>query len=327
MREDSKVIKGIANSNIALLKYWGKSDVMKNIPDMPSISINLANLNSYVELKTDVTKQLILNDQPIDNHTYARWNRVCKAIGSKELNQIELGINANNNFPTSAGLASSASGMAAMTVALNQYYGLNLTLSEMSRVASKGSASAARSIHGGFVETVISKGQSPDMHAEQLVDENYWKLSILICVTDSSAKKISSSEGMQLSKKTSELYDSWVRLSKNIISDGRQALLAKDFEKLSFYTELSCMCMHAVMMTTRPELFYWNPTTLHIINLAKELRKKGIPVTFTIDAGPQVKLITEPAFTKSIEHALNEIDGIEKVIESSIGEGAYCESV
>ena len=169
------------------------------------------------------------------------------------------------------------------------------------------------------------KWESPDgsdSHAIPLADENYWPLRILIAITTEEEKPFSSTSGMENSAATSVFYDSWVQSSDDDLVEMRMAIQNRDFQKLGELSEYSCMKMHSVMMSSAPALIYWNGTTLNIMHLVRELRRTGIPVFFTIDAGPQVKLITLPDYEKQIREHLSSVNGIKRIISSGLGSEA-----
>jgi len=312
-----------ANANFALLKYWGKHDSYKNIPEMPSISLTVSDLTSTVTIGAhSKEREYYLNEKKIDKSTNDKWQKVITQFSNVSSVNKNIFINADNNFLTASGLASSASGIAALTGALNKYFKTDFDHQDLSRIARIGSASAARSIYGGFVELRNQKsGDYIDSYAKQIASVNHWPLSVLVCLTSHRKKKISSTDGMMKSKETSIIYDDWVDLSNKIIDEGRQAILNRDFLKLAELSELSCLFMHAVMMTTIPSLVYWNKKTIECIECIKELRGLGVPIFYTVDAGPHVKAICEPAYSDIALSALSSVIGDENILMSSVGEG------
>jgi diphosphomevalonate decarboxylase len=320
---NSKSITVKANANFALLKYWGKLERESNIPEMPSISITISSLTSSVEIKhSDLESLYYLNNKIVDRSTKDKWLKVISQFSDQSSDHEKIIINASNDFQTSSGLASSASGIAALTGALAHYFDSKHNLEDLSRVARMGSASAARSIYGGFVELVIqSSGKRLDGYAKQIVNQDYWPLTVLVCITSYKKKKISSTDGMSLSRESSVIYDDWVRFSNAIIDEGREAIIRKDFIKLADLAELSCLFMHAVMMTTMPSLVYWNKKTIECIECIRELRGMGVPVFFTVDAGPHVKVICEPVYTDIVMGALSSIIAEDSILVGTIGRG------
>ncbi|MBN1406742.1 MAG: diphosphomevalonate decarboxylase [Calditrichaceae bacterium] len=313
----------IAHSNIALVKYWGKRNGALNLPAVGSISITLDALSTTtnVEFVPGLNKdQLFLNDIQVEGKEQIRvqnfMNLVRRESGIKNYTVIKSG----NNFPTAAGLASSASAFAALALAGTTAAGLKVTKKDLTILARIGSGSAARSIFGGFVE--MHKGiykNGSDAFAEPLADENYWDLRVLIAVTSESKKKIGSTDGMTQSKKTSPYYRNWIAASPKDLSGMRAAIKQKNFTKLGEISEFSCLKMHALALATTPALIYWNGTTVDGMHLIRELRGKGSEVYFTIDAGPQLKAICQAKDEHKIKRELEALPGVVRVISTKIG--------
>jgi diphosphomevalonate decarboxylase len=317
----------IAHSNIALIKYWGKSNDKLNIPAVDSISITLKELSTKTSVRfSENLKQdtLILNNCPADEKQRIRVNRFLNLIREKNKLNLPVEINSENNFPTGAGLASSASGFAALAFAASKAAGLNLNPFELSELARKGSGSAARSIFGGFVH--MHRGNEKngtDAVAEQLFDESYWDLRLLVLITSTEEKEIGSTKGMNLTLKTSPYYKNWIQSSTDDVSDIKDAILKKDFEKLGELSEFSCLKMHALAMSSKPGIIYWNENTVKIINTVRALRKSGLGIFFTIDAGPQVKVLCLPSDVENVIHEFENMGGIKQIIHTEIGPSAY----
>ena len=316
----------LAHANIALVKYWGKRDAVLNLPAVGSISMTLKDLHTrtHVEFVPDLPgDRLILNGQDAADREVKRVSQFLDLI--RRLAGIEHSalVESINNFPTGAGLASSASGFAALALAAATATNLSLTGEELSRLARQGSGSAARSIYGGFVE--MRKGEKPDGSdavAVQLYDENYWPLEMIILITSGAAKDISSTRGMNLTASTSPYYSSWVQSSEDDLSAMRKALAAKDFEQVGEISEYSCLKMHGLAMSARPGLLYWNGLTVELIHEVRELRKKGMPAYFTIDAGPQVKVLTLPEYAGVLTNHFLSHKGIQSIIHTGVGPSA-----
>jgi len=318
-----KKITARAHSNIALIKYWGKKDVALNIPAVGSISLALAGLST--ETSVSVLQDLsadsfLLNGRPASPKDIQRLalflDRVRNLAGLDTFFRVE----SINNFPTSAGLASSASGFAALALAATVAAGMDLNTSELSELARLGSGSAARSIFGGYVE--MSTGTRTDGHdaiAKMLYPAEYWDLSVLIVVTSEKKKKVGSTDGMELSRSTSPYYSSWITSSLDDIKEMRRCLAEKDFEKLADLSEYNCLKMHAMAMASQPGLLYWNGTTITLMHTVRALRQKGFPVFFTVDAGPQVKVICPSFDMQRIQNELDKIPNVSRIITSAIG--------
>ncbi len=312
-----------AHSNIALVKYWGKRNTQLNLPSVGSISITLENLHTTttIEFKENLkSDELFLNGFPANEHESKRVRSFMNLLRNRSGNKIFSEIASHNNFPTSAGLASSASAFAALSLAGTNGFDLQLSKKELSELARQGSGSAARSIYGGFVE--MKKGSRPDGSdaiATQLAPKEYWDLRLLIAITSESKKETGSTDGMKLSEKTSPYYQNWVKSSALDIEEMRSAIYNKDFQKLGELAEFSCLKMHGLAMSSRPGLLYWNGTTIEVIQAIKELKRRGTAVYFTIDAGPQVKAICLPKDIIQIQKELEQIPGVKKIIETPLG--------
>jgi len=322
-----KKTTAIAHSNIALIKYWGKSNQKLNIPAVDSISITLKELYTRTSLsfsKKLENDTLILDKKPANEKQRKRISYLLDLIRYKKKIDFPVEVISENNFPTGAGLASSASGFAALAIAASHAAGLNLTPFELSELARQGSGSAARSIFGGFVHMHRGDDKSGmDAVAEQLYDENYWDLRLVILVTSTKEKEIGSTEGMNLTAKTSPYYIRWVQSTAGDIGEMKNAIVKKDFEKVGELSELSCLKMHALAMSANPGIIYWNEHTVKIINEIRALRKKGLGVFFTIDAGPQVKVLCLPSDVNKVQNEFKNMAGIKQTISTSIGPSAY----
>jgi diphosphomevalonate decarboxylase len=313
----------IANSNIAFVKYWGKKDARFFIPTRTSISMTISGLKTHttVEFSKDFKEDLIIIDGIVAKKKEAEnVVRFLEIIRNLAKVKLKAKVVSKNNFPKSAGLASSASGFAALTIAATEALGLELDKRQLSILSRLGSGSSCRSIYGGYVKWVAGNS-SNNSYAYQLYDENYWDLRDLIVIVGSEEKKISSREGMEISKKTSPIYTNFVKIGERNVKMVENWLKEKKFENLGKIIELESFLLHAVMMTSNPPLMYWLPETIKIIQEVKRLREEGIEAYHTIDAGPNVHIITLPEYRKEIEERLKEKGKI-GVIHSKVGKDA-----
>ena len=314
-----------ARANIALVKYWGKADDGPlNIPAVGSVSITLDALWSETEVHFDgslAADELSLNGQ----HRPEQLDRVRRCL---DLLRARAGLEhaarivSRNNFPTGAGLASSASGYAALTAAAARAMNLTMTTRELSIVARQGSGSAARSIFGGFVEMhagTLEDGS--DSYAEPLMPAAAWPLELVVAVTTREEKQVSSRAGMARSAATSPYYPAWVASSTADLEQGRAAILNRDFESLADVAERNCLGMHGAAMAARPPLIYWNAATIACLETVRELRRAAVPVFFTIDAGPQLKAVCAPGASATVRNALSGVPGVVDLLESGLGPG------
>lgn len=317
----------IAHSNIALIKYWGKRDVELNLPAVGSISLTLKSLST--ETQIEFSEQFgedifILNDKSIKGRQLARISNFLDLFRKLGSTDLPAKVTSVNNFPTSAGLASSASGFAALTLAASDALSLDVSPRELSILARRGSGSAARSIFGGVVQ--MHRGErddGEDAFAEQLYREDYWDVRLLILVTSKQQKPIGSTEGMQLTAQTSPFYQRWVSSSEFDLEAIQRALADRDFETFGEISEFSCLKMHGLALSANPGLLYWNATTVELIHEIRRLRHNGIPVYFTIDAGPQVKILCLPEQVDSLTSHFRSFPGVQSIISTELGPGAH----
>lgn len=317
--------KARAHANIALVKYWGKRQLKLNLPDVGSISLTLEGLTTETTVHFDLRlthDRLILNgeERPEDSK---RVSEFLAGIRKTAGLSCFATVTSTNNFPTGAGLASSASGFAALALAATRAAGMDLEDAELSALARQGSASAARSIFGGFVE--MSRGKKingEDCNAYQLAEREHWPLKVVVGITSKARKSVGSTEGMLSSAKTSPFYKSWVDTHPADLSSMRDAIAEKDFGRLAEITESSCLKMHSVMMSTRPSLIFWNGVTVELMHVLTALRKEGVGVCYTMDAGPQVKAICLPEHASRVEDAMRSVAGVEDILATGMGIGA-----
>ncbi|WP_199182497.1 diphosphomevalonate decarboxylase [Cryobacterium sp. Y11] len=313
-----------AHSNIALVKYWGKNDAVLNTPAVGSISITLDALytDTRVTFRSGLTSdELQLNGCRENADTVTR---VLDLVRNASATTLFAAVESANNFPTGAGLASSASGFAALALAATAAAGLTLTQRELSILARHGSGSAARSIFGGFAKMHAgTAADGSDSYAEQLLAGGDWPLTIVIAITEHGAKSINSTVGMGSSAASSPFYPAWLATAPGDLTDLAAAIAARDFERLGELAEYNCLKLHALMLTTRPALIYWNAATVATMHAVRDLRASGVPAYFTIDAGPQVKVLCLPADSAKVHAALLNVSGVLEVRHSALGPDAY----
>ncbi len=320
----------VAHANIALIKYWGKRNETLNLPAAGSISLTLDALKTETTVRyeeTLQTDQFELNGNLLAGNSVLRISNFLDiAYGSN--NRPKAAVQSANNFPTSAGLASSASGFAALALAAAKAAGQERSKKELSRLARRGSGSAARSIFGGFAEMICgSKSNGEEDYAAGLFDENHWDVRMLIAVTSTQEKAVGSTQGMKRSAKTSPFYESWLQNQSYDLDEMRNAVKEKDFEKMGELAEHNCFKMHSLALSAEPPLLYWNETTVKIIHLIQNMRKAGTPVYLTVDAGPQVKIICLPDVINEVKQALQTVGGINEILECKPGPGASIKSL
>lgn len=313
-----------AHPNIALIKYWGKRDDALNLPAAGSLSITLDTLRTRTRVSFSDTAgadTVVLNGTPVgDVDPFTSFVDLFRARAGVAHRVM---IESDNNFPTAAGLASSASGFAALARACDAALGGLFSEPELSVLARRGSGSAARSIFGGFV--VMDEGNEADgsdAHARPLLEADAWPLQVVVAVTSRQAKSDSSRDGMTASRDTSPFYADWVATTRRDLGEAIGVVEARDFGRLAELSEYSCLKMHATMLATRPGLVYWNGTTVDLIHRVRELRDRGLGVFFTIDAGPQLKAICLPEDADTVAAELAQVPGVLEVLRTGLGPGA-----
>jgi diphosphomevalonate decarboxylase len=313
----------VAQPNIALIKYWGKQNVAGNVPAVGSLSITLDSLETRMTVDFDDgidADSLLLNGEPAERMLPRVSKSLDNLLGSDRSPAV---IESSCNFPIAAGLASSASSFAALVVAASQAAGLQKDRLSLARVAGQASGSAARSLYGGFVELqLIEEKQVPDIAVASILEGSEWPMQVIVAITAKGEKPISSGDAMNLSSKTSPFYASWLAHQDHDLEVARLAVADRDFSALAAISEHNCLKMHSVMWASRPPVVYWNKATLACMETVRQLQADGVPVFFTIDAGPQVKAVCLPEVAERVKKAMQETDGVIDTMESSLGGGA-----
>jgi len=312
-----------AHTNIALVKYWGKKDQDLIIPQTDSLSLTLNEFYTTTTVNFDnhLTSDLVAIDQHILSKKEAQ--KVAHVLDIvRQLSGIKsfAWVDSINHVPTAAGLASSASAFAALAGAASVAAGLNLSSRDLSRLARRGSGSATRSIYGGLVEW--QKGTDDDSSFAQPVLENVdFPIEMLAVLVDTKKKKVSSRSGMQSSVETSPYYDAWRQVVANDMVAIKQAIKAKDIDQIGHIAEENALRMHALTFSADPGFTYFNGETLTIIKAVEDLRNQGVNCYYTMDAGPNVKVIYDRGNRNKIVEELSNIVGPERLVVSQPGPG------
>ncbi len=310
----------IAHPNIAFVKYWGNDNQELRIPSNGSLSMNLGALFTRTSVTFDEslqTDQLILHGESDIGAALQRVSDFLDIVRKLSSTNSFARVESENNFPMGTGIASSASAFAALSLATSNAAGLNLEEKDLSRLARRGSGSACRSIPGGFVEW--KKGsKDEDSFAQSIALPEHWDLVDYVAIVSQEHKATGSVEGHSIAK-TSPLQAARIKQVPSHLQRCREAILRRDFESFAEITEHDSNMMHAVMMTSDPSLIYWLPPTLTIMGAVREWRKSGLPVCYTIDAGPNVHVICEAAYQEKVGSLLNEIPGVNQVMRSDPG--------
>lgn len=311
----------IAHPNIAFIKYWGNRDANLRLPENGSISMNLQELTTRTQVTFDPNLPQDIFDLnghrqsgPASQRVIAHLNlmRGLRGVG------IKAYVKSESNFPEGAGIASSASAFAALTMAGIRALGIELHERDLTRLARRGSGSACRSIPSGFVEWYRGSNDV-DSYAVSIAPPDHWDLTDHIIVIDEKHKTVGSTEGHDLAK-TSALQPARILDADKRIERCRESIQNRDFDLLAETIEMDCNMMHAVMMTSTPPLFYWTPVTLEIMRAVRSWRKTGIPVAYTIDAGPNVHVICESEVADVVKEKLAKCSGIKEILTTHPGD-------
>ncbi len=312
--------KAVAHSNIALAKYWGKADAVRNLTAVPSLSLTLAELRTVTSVRFELdlpADELVLAGEPVTGRPLLRVTKLLDSVRAQVGITTRARVESVNDFPTAAGLASSASGFAALAMAAVRAAGLEASLPEVSALARAASASAARSVYGGYV-SLGARAES----AERVLDAAEFPLEMLVAVTVSGEKETASTDGMGHTQDTSPYYAAWVDAAPRVYEEVRTALLDKDLAALGPAVEHSALAMHASMMAARPALIYFAPATLRVMEHVRAFRKRGGRAYFTMDAGPHVKVLVEPFAAAELQAELGQIEGVTRVLRTAAGPDA-----
>ena len=321
-------------SNIAFIKYWGARDLRRVIPENPSLSMTLRRCTSRCTVEHVQTGQdhevrwrrgggLETAPPAFADRVRAHLDRLrdWSGCGGRFLVATE------NSFPSAAGLASSASGFSALTLAVLAALGRDeppAVRSDLSRLS--GSGSAARSVLGGYVRWPVApasgdgSGGEPASHAVQVAPAEHWDLRDVIAVVESGAKEVSSLDGHRRAR-TSPYFATRLSQLPGRLEAVSQAVAARDLATLGPVIEAEAIDLHCVAMTSEPAIFYWKPATLEVLEAVRELRRRGIGAWSTMDAGANVHVICEPRSEDAVAEHLGRLACVEQVIRDGVGSG------
>ena len=266
--------------NIALIKYWGKADPVNVLPTTTSISLTLTDLFSETTIEPASVFSFILNGVELSPQERQRVQKILNFFPHEPIK-----ITSVNSFPTAAGLASSASGAAALSVALNHYFKRDVSFDELVKMTRLGSGSAVRSLVDGFAVWHQAG------HVEQL-DNPFSDLRMVVCVVSDQKKVISSREAMKVTQATAPNYAQWVRASQDDYRAMRHAILNAQLNEVGVIMERNSERLHAIMKESQPSIVYQTEVSHTLLSLAQTMRTNGIFAYATMDAGPNVKLLT-----------------------------------
>ncbi len=312
----SRSATAIAHPNIALSKYWGKRAGEGNVPAVPSLSVTLAGLATTTRVTFDdalASDVLVLNGTETTGTALARAVELLDRVRTAAASHARARIVSTNDFPTASGLASSASGFAALALAATRAAGLDWSAERVADLARRSSASAARSLFGGFVELdgEIARQVAPPRHVD---------LRVLVCVTTEAPKSVSSRDGMGVTASTSPYYAAWLETAPRLHGELRAALVAGNLETVCELAERSALAMHASAFAAG--VVYVSGATLDTLVAVRALRSEGVAAYATMDAGPHLKCLVHVRDAERVRQRLARVPGVLRILEAAPGEGA-----
>ena len=311
-----------AHPNIALIKYWGNLDSDLNLPLNGSISMIMggASTTTTIEFSKEHGDEVVLNGERLEGEAKDRVGAFVSMIRRRAGCELGFRVVSENDFPAAAGLASSAGGFAALTVAACDALGLKPGERELSILARRGSGSACRSIPSGFVEWHCAENDEGSW-AETLAPAGHLDMRDIVAVTDTAKKAVPSKSGHGAAA-GSPFMEARLAEVKKSLKHMRAAVLAKDFKAIGRIAEQDCLSMHAVAMTGTPPVTYWSPSTIRVMNAVLRWRAGGLACWFTIDAGPNVHVLCMAGDEKEVISRLNDLDDVKQTIVTRPAAGA-----
>lgn len=296
-----------ANTNIALIKYWGKVDESLTIPATSSLSLTLDDTWTTTTVSfdggSDGEDAVTINGSSPGGTQLSRVTRFLDLVRELSGQTARASVTSSSTVPLAAGLASSAAGFAALAAAASRAAGLHLDDRSLSRLARRGSGSATRSIFGDLV--LWNAGVDDDTSYAEPV-ESALDLAMVVAVVSDRRKTISSRKAMRETMSASPLYPAWVEASREDLRTALAAVRSGDLPALGEVVEANALGMHATMIASRPGIMYWMPQTVEALHAIRDMRGEGLPVWATIDAGPNVKALTQAGSAEQIADALRE---------------------
>lgn len=313
----------IAHTNIALVKYWGKKDQQLIIPQTDSLSLTLDEFYTKTTVRFDPQlpqDQVKVDGQELGRAAAKKVTHLLDLVRQRSGQSAFAVVDSTNHVPTAAGLASSASAFAALAGAASTAAGLKLSRRDLSRLARRGSGSATRSIYGGLVEW--RKGtDDASSFARPIMEEVDFPIEMLAVLVNTNKKKVSSRSGMQSSVATSPYYPAWQEIVAKDMVAMKQAITAKDIDQIGHLAEENALRMHALTLSADPGFTYFDAETLTMMRAVKDLRSEGINCYYTMDAGPNVKVIYDRVHREKIIARLSHLIGRDRLVVSKPGPG------
>lgn len=316
--------KARAYTNIALIKYWGKKDEELILPMNNSLSLTLDAFYTETTVSFDPALQadtFLLDGQLQNTAATAKISRFLDLLRELAGTKLRAAVTSENFVPTAAGLASSASGLAALAAAGNAALRLGLDDSQLSRLARRGSGSACRSIFGGFVEWEQGIDDVTSL-AHPLAANGFENdLTMLFVLINDKQKDVSSRDGMRRTVATSAFYPGWLASLPEDLAAIKQAIAIQDFTALGRITEANGLKMHATTLAAVPPFTYWSPQSLLAMDLVRQLRATGTECYFTMDAGPNVKVLCRRQDEAAVQQAFSNSFSSDRLILAHAGPG------
>lgn len=316
--------KARAYTNIALIKYWGKKNESLILPMNNSLSLTLDAFYTETEVSFSeayTEDQFYLDNQLQDEKATKKISTFLDIVREKTGTTKKAKVISQNFVPTAAGLASSASGLAALAGACNEALELGLDDQALSRLARRGSGSACRSIFGGFVEW--EKGHDDQSsYAHPISSDGFENhLAMVFLLLNEQKKDVSSRDGMRRTVETSSFYQGWLDSVEADLYQLKQAIKTKNFQLLGEIMEQNGLKMHGTTLAARPPFTYWSPDSLKAMQAVRDLRNQGIPCYFTMDAGPNVKVLVQKDHLDKVKTAFSDLFSSQQVISAFAGPG------
>jgi diphosphomevalonate decarboxylase len=294
---------------------------------VPSVSVTLSGLRTRTSVRFDAAlagDDVMLDGAAATPGPRARVVELLDRVRAASNDRRRAYVRSRNDFPTASGLASSASGFAALALASVRAAGLDWSVERVSDLARRSSASAGRSLFGGFVELDAGRLGAPAdtvLSARPVAPADHLPLVVLVCVATEAPKDVGSSDGMRVTMARSPYAQAWLEQAPRLHARLRDALVARDFATVGELAEASCFAMHASAIAAG--VTYWNGATLAAIAAIRALRAGGVAVFASIDAGPHVKALTHATDVARARAALQSVPGITRILDARPGEGAH----
>jgi diphosphomevalonate decarboxylase len=325
-RQTTTMAIAYAHTNIALIKYWGKrrgDDARLNLPAVGSLSMTLDRFGTHTEVRHADDDAFWLNGERIEGEDSVRVFRFVNVMRTRAATQQRVHVVSRNDVPTAAGLASSASAFAALALAGSSAFGLPVDAATVSSLARQGSGSAARSLHGGFVQLACGqRDDGADCIASPVAGANHMNVAMVVVRCGEGKKATGSTVGMDHTAQTSPYFAPWVATHDADLRAATAAIARVDLAGLGEVMEHSTLKMHATTLAARPGFFYFQPTTIAVLQAVWALRKAGQGAWATMDAGPHVKVLCATHDAAGIAQQLQQVDGVRGVEVAGVGPAA-----